>query len=113
MLTSTSIPEIADQKSDSAAWKARAASALLKSVGHQTRLLILCILSEREKTVGELEELLGLQQAIVSQQLARLRNDGLVHTRRDGRQIYYSISKPGTQLFLKSLFGMLPSQDNA
>ncbi|MBB4955626.1 ArsR family transcriptional regulator [Agrobacterium vitis] len=70
------------------------AVALLKALSHENRLLILCILCKAEKTVGELEEILQLQQAIVSQQLARLRADGLVESRREGRQIYYSIANP-------------------
>ena len=70
---------------------ARAARDLLKALGHETRLMILCLLSEGEKSVGELEILMGLRQPSVSQQLARLRADGLVATRRDGRTIYYSI----------------------
>jgi DNA-binding transcriptional ArsR family regulator len=53
--------------------------------------MILCILSEGEKSVSELEEILAMPQAAVSQQLARLRLDGLVDTRREGRMIYYSI----------------------
>ena len=70
---------------------ARKARDLLKALGHETRLMILCLLSEGEKSVGELEVLMGMRQPSVSQQLARLRADGLVATRRDGRTIYYSI----------------------
>jgi DNA-binding transcriptional ArsR family regulator len=71
--------------------QARKASDLLKSLSHETRLMILCILSEGEKSVSELEGILAMPQAAVSQQLARLRLDGLVDTRREGRMIYYSI----------------------
>ena len=71
---------------------ARAASDLLKSIAHENRLLILCILADGEKSVGELEVLLKLRQPSVSQQLARLRSDGLVATRREGKTIYYSLS---------------------
>lgn len=71
--------------------QARKASELLKALSHETRLLILCILSEGEKSVSELEGILSMPQAAVSQQLARLRMDGLVETRRDGRMIHYSI----------------------
>ncbi|HBF31438.1 MAG TPA: transcriptional regulator [Rhizobium sp.] len=70
------------------------AVTLLKALSHENRLLILCILCKGERTVGELEEMLQLQQAIVSQQLARLRGDGMVESRREGRQIYYSIANP-------------------
>tara|TARA_Y100000815_G_scaffold230728_1_gene220595 strand:- start:93 stop:440 length:348 start_codon:yes stop_codon:yes gene_type:complete len=71
--------------------QARKASDLLKALSHETRLLILCILSEGEKSVSELEDILSMPQAAVSQQLARLRMDALVETRRDGRMVYYSI----------------------
>jgi ArsR family transcriptional regulator, virulence genes transcriptional regulator len=74
--------------------QAAEAVTLLKALSHESRLLILCILCQGEKTVGELEDMLQLQQAIVSQQLARLRADGMVESRRDGRQIYYSIANP-------------------
>jgi DNA-binding transcriptional ArsR family regulator len=70
---------------------ARKASELLKALSHEARLVILCILSEGEKSVSELEEILSMPQAAVSQQLARLRFDRLVSTRREGRMIFYSI----------------------
>jgi ArsR family transcriptional regulator, virulence genes transcriptional regulator len=70
---------------------AQRASTLLKALAHETRLLILCLLAERERTVTELEAILGLQQAVVSQHLARLRMERLVDTRRDGRQIWYGL----------------------
>ena len=72
--------------------QAQKASELLKALSHETRLLILCLLSEGEKSVSELEETLSMPQAAVSQQLARLRFDRAVSTRRDGRVIYYSIA---------------------
>ncbi|OHZ43255.1 ArsR family transcriptional regulator [Agrobacterium vitis] len=86
--------------------KAAGAAALLKALSHENRLLILCILSEGEKTVGELEVLLQLQQAIVSQQLARLRMDNLVESRRSGRQIYYSITNPAVKELVSVLYQM-------
>ncbi|MCM2448663.1 helix-turn-helix transcriptional regulator [Agrobacterium vitis] len=86
--------------------KAAGAAALLKALSHENRLLILCILSEGEKTVGELETLLQLLQAIVSQQLARLRKDNLVESRRSGRQIYYSITNPAVKELVAVLYQM-------
>jgi DNA-binding transcriptional ArsR family regulator len=71
---------------------ARRASDFLKALAHETRLLLLCLLSERERSVTELEQILSLRQPTVSQQLARLRLDGLVTTRRDGKTIYYRIN---------------------
>jgi DNA-binding transcriptional ArsR family regulator len=92
--------------------RAREASELLKALAHQTRLLILCILADEEKTVGEIESILGVQQAMVSQQLARLRMEGLVNTRREGRLVYYSIGQSSTISFLNSLFGMFATPEN-
>jgi DNA-binding transcriptional ArsR family regulator len=71
--------------------QARAAANLMKAVAHEGRLMILCHLVGGEKSVSELEELIGARQAAVSQQLARLRLEGLVRSRRDGKAIYYSI----------------------
>ncbi|MDL2399495.1 ArsR/SmtB family transcription factor [Rhizobium mayense] len=72
--------------------KAQRASILLKALSHETRLAILFMLAKREKTVTEIEELLGLQQAVVSQHLARLRLEKLVDTRREGRLVYYAVA---------------------
>jgi DNA-binding transcriptional ArsR family regulator len=72
---------------------ARQASELLKALSHEVRLLILCFLVEGEKSVGEIEKMLNLRQPAVSQQLARLRADGLVETRRNGKSIYYSLAR--------------------
>jgi ArsR family transcriptional regulator len=74
--------------------QATAAAAFLKALSHEGRLMILCHLSSGEKSVTELEHLLESRQAAVSQQLARLRLEGLVATRRDGKAIYYSIQDP-------------------
>jgi DNA-binding transcriptional ArsR family regulator len=71
--------------------QARKAADLMKALSHESRLLILCILVEGERSVSELEEIMRLPQAAVSQQLARLRFDRLVKTRREGRTIYFSI----------------------
>ena len=71
---------------------ARQASEFLKALAHEARLVILCLLSEGEKSVTEIEQTLRLRQRAVSQQLARLRADGLVDTRRDGKNIYYSLA---------------------
>ena len=67
------------------------AANFLKAISHEGRLMILCHLSTGEKSVTELEELLSARQAAVSQQLARLRLEGLVIPRREGKTIYYSL----------------------
>lgn len=73
---------------------ATAAAAFLKALAHEGRLMILCYLSTGEKSVTELETLLDSRQAAVSQQLARLRLEGMVSCRRDGKEIYYSLQDP-------------------
>jgi DNA-binding transcriptional ArsR family regulator len=73
---------------------AREASEFLKAISHEARLVILCLLIDGEKSVSELEQVLSLRQPAVSQQLARLRADNLVETRRDGKNIYYSLARP-------------------
>jgi DNA-binding transcriptional ArsR family regulator len=85
---------------------ARKASDFLKALAHEHRLLLLCLLAERERSVTELEELLSLRQTTVSQQLARLRLDGLVTTRRDGKTIYYSLADTSTLKFVKVIYEM-------
>ena len=72
--------------------RANAASEMLKAMAHESRLIILCLLYQGEKSVTELESILELRQPTISQQLARLRNDKLVQTRRDGKMIHYSIA---------------------
>ncbi len=79
------------------------ASELLKALAHETRLLILCLLIEGRKSVGELERLLELRQPLISQQLARLRADDLVQAERDGKNIYYSIARPEVIAVIGSL----------
>jgi DNA-binding transcriptional ArsR family regulator len=71
---------------------AQRASNFLKAISHEGRLMILCHLASGEKSVTELEELLSARQAAVSQQLSRLRLEGLVTPRRDGKTIYYRLT---------------------
>jgi DNA-binding transcriptional ArsR family regulator len=68
------------------------ACALLKVLANQDRLLLMCQLSQVELSVGELEERLAIRQPTLSQQLAVLRENGLVATRREGKNIYYSVA---------------------
>ena len=72
--------------------RARAASRLLKALSNETRLRLLWLLAEGEKSVSELERALGLRQPAISQQLARLRAERLVAQRRQGKSIYYSLA---------------------
>ena len=83
--------------------KAHRASSLLKAMGNEKRLLILCHLTEGEKSVGSLEKLVGLSQSALSQHLARLRRDEFVATRRDAQTIYYSIKGNETVEVMETL----------
>jgi len=90
--------------------QARAASELLKALSHETRLRIMCLLNEGELSVTEIEKLISLPQATVSQQLARLRFDGLVTFRRDGRSIYYRIANKEAEVIVQSLYDLFCNQ---
>lgn len=83
---------------------ARKASDFLKALSHETRLLILCLLVDGEKTVNELEQILDLRQAAVSQQLARLRADDLVSARRNGKSVHYSLARPEVVEIISALY---------
>ena len=83
---------------------AKRASDFLKALAHESRLMILCILAEGEKSVSELEDLLDLRQPTVSQQLARLRADGLVSTRRDGKAIYYNLASEEARVVIGAIY---------
>ncbi|NNF15709.1 MAG: winged helix-turn-helix transcriptional regulator [Gammaproteobacteria bacterium] len=67
------------------------AASLMKVLGNESRLMILCLLAEGERSVGELNEIIPLSQSALSQQLARLRTQGLVRTRRESQTIYYAL----------------------
>lgn len=85
------------------------AGQLLKALGNPDRLLLLCQLVAGEMNVGELEERLKIVQPTLSQQLGVLRREGLVDTRRDGRQIYYSISSPQALAVIETLYQLFCS----
>ena len=70
------------------------ASNFLKALSHEGRLMILCHLATGEKSVTDLEQLLSARQAAVSQQLSRLRQEGLVEPRREGKTIFYRLADP-------------------
>ena len=68
------------------------AAGLMKALGNESRLMILCILAEGERSVGDLNKMVPLSQSALSQQLARLRQQRLVNTRRESQTIYYSLA---------------------
>lgn len=100
-------PDLAETELAELAVQARKASDILKALSHETRLMILWLLSLQERTVSELEDLLCLPQAAVSQQLARLRFDRLVQARREGRTIHYSISNPEISALVANMYDLL------
>lgn len=87
-------PQVDRLDIDNMVANARQAAEFLKALSHESRLVILCLLVEGERSVAEIEQTLGLRQPAVSQQLARLRADRLVETRRDGKNIHYSLARP-------------------
>jgi DNA-binding transcriptional ArsR family regulator len=95
----TIIPGFAEQMLG----KATTTTMFLKAVSHPARLVLLCRLAEGPATVSEMEQMLGLAQAEVSKQLARLRADNLVTYRRDGRNVTYSIAEARTLRLIQVL----------
>ncbi len=83
---------------------ADAACRLMKTLSNPDRLLLLCQLSQGEKNVGELEALVGIEQPTLSQQLGVLRDEGLVITRREGKNIYYCIDSPQAMAVMGVLY---------
>lgn len=84
----------------------RDATTFLKALAHEGRLMMLCYLSDGEKTVTDFEKLLSMRQPAVSQQLMRLRSDGLVTSRREGKAIYYAIADPRVARLVGTLYEM-------
>jgi ArsR family transcriptional regulator, virulence genes transcriptional regulator len=80
------------------------ASELLKSLANPHRMMIICQLLERDRSVGELAAFLQIRDSTVSQHLALLRKDGLVAARRDGQTIWYSISSVPARAVVETLY---------
>jgi DNA-binding transcriptional ArsR family regulator len=91
---------------DKMAASAVQAANFLKAISHEGRLMILCHLASGERSVTELEQLLSARQATVSQQLSRLRLEGLVTTRRDGKAIYYSLADDRPKLVMELIYDL-------
>jgi len=80
------------------------ASALMKTLGHQGRLMILCQLATGEQSVGELSRLLDIPQSPLSQHLSRMRAEGLVTPRRDAQTVYYSLNSDDAGKIIECLY---------
>jgi DNA-binding transcriptional ArsR family regulator len=89
------------------------ACALLKILANEDRLLILCKLSQGALNVGELEELLGIRQPTLSQQLTVLREENLVATERKGKYVYYSLASPEAIKIMETLFNLYCKKHSA
>jgi len=89
------------------------ASALLKTMANEWRLLILCHLAEGEKSVGELEQLVDLNQSALSQHLAVLRRHRLVETRRAAQSIFYSLASDEAASVMGTLYDLYCSKPGA
>jgi DNA-binding transcriptional ArsR family regulator len=99
----SSLAKVRDLDIDTMIANAQEASEFLKALSHEARLVILCLLVEGERSVTEIEQMLSLRQPAVSQQLARLRADNLVETRRDGKNIYYMLARPEVREIIAAL----------
>jgi DNA-binding transcriptional ArsR family regulator len=94
---------LADLSSAQFAARAGEAAALLKALSHEARLMVLCQLVEGERTAGALQENSGLSQSALSQHLARLREEGLVATRREAQTIHYRLANSDVARVLETL----------
>ena len=104
-------PGMSDDELDGMMKNARQATNFMKALAHEGRLMTLCYLSTGEKSVTQLEELLSSRQAAVSQQLTRLRLEGLVDFRRDGKTIYYRLADDRARRMLEMVYEMFCAED--
>jgi ArsR family transcriptional regulator len=98
--------DISDEEMDAMVANATTASNFMKAISHEGRLMILCHLVNGEKSVTELEDLLSARQAAVSQQLSRLRLEGLVVPRREGKTIYYRLADHRPRRILEVVYDL-------
>ena len=94
----------ADIDLDQMAHSAMRASALMKTLGHKDRLMILCHLAAGEKSVGQIADLLEISQSPLSQHLSRMRKEGLVDTRREAQTIFYSLKSGEASRIVEVLY---------
>lgn len=105
-------PDMSEADMDRMLSNAVTASNFLKAISHEGRLMILCHLVSGEKSVSELEALLSSRQAAVSQQLSRLRLEGLVTPRREGKTIYYSLADDRPRKMLELVYELFCKDDD-
>jgi|TARA_B100000700_G_scaffold90422_1_gene101989 ArsR family transcriptional regulator len=88
------------------------AAKVMQLLSHPDRLLILCLLSEKEYSVGEIEKQLDIHQPMLSQHLNRLRQQSLVATRREGKYIYYQLCDGNTKTIMELLYRLYCPTDS-
>jgi DNA-binding transcriptional ArsR family regulator len=93
------------------AQSASRASALMKTLGHKDRLMILCHLAEGEKSVGQIADLLEIPQSPLSQHLSRMRKENLVETRREAQTIFYSLKSGEASRIVEVLYELFCEAD--
>ncbi len=103
--------DLDDERLDEMLENATIATNYLKAISHEGRLMILCHLASGEKSVTELETLLSARQAAVSQQLGRLRLEGLVQPRREGKTIYYSLTDDKSRRIIELVYELFCKPD--
>lgn len=91
---------------------AERACRLMKTLSNPDRLMVLCRLSQGELSVGEIEAELGIRQPTLSQQLTVLREHGLVNTRREGKNIYYSVASAEAMAVIRVLYEQFCSRES-
>ena len=104
-------PDMSEADMDRMLVNAVTASNFLKAISHEGRLMILCHLVSGEKSVSELESLLSTRQAAVSQQLSRLRLEGLVEPRREGKTIFYRLADDRPRKMLELVYELFCKDD--
>ena len=105
-MAATAMKEITADELEQMRCSAQQATNFLKALAHEGRLMILCHLATGEKSVTELEELLNSRQAAVSQQLARLRYEGFVTSRREGKAMYYTLTDGPARQMVEVLYDL-------
>ncbi len=90
--------------------QAESAEQFLKKLANSNRLMVLCLLIEGERSVGELNELVPISQSALSQHLAKLRDAGFVSTRRESQTIFYQLADPRVKVIIEHLYAMFCAQ---
>ncbi|MCG8494072.1 MAG: metalloregulator ArsR/SmtB family transcription factor [Sneathiellales bacterium] len=88
------------------------ASILMKALSNETRLMLLCQMNDQEKSVNDLATTLEMRASSISQQLALLRKDGLVRTRREGQTIYYSLEGDEAKNIIQTLYDLYCAEED-